>query len=698
MRRCLLVLFLPLALSAQNAKDYRGWPAFGGGPGNIHYSSLKQITPANVNQLKVAWVYDTKDAYNGSDLQANPIVVNGIMYTTTPKLRLVALDAATGQLKWSFDGLRGQRPNHRNRGVTYWTDGKKARILFGLGADFYSIDAANGEPDPAFGDKGKIDLRDAFPERPKELNNLSVPTPGVIYQDLIILGSSVAETHPSTQGDIRAYDVRTGKLVWTFHTIPRPGEPGYETWPKDAWKYTGGANAWAGLVVDQKRGTVFVPTGSAAYDFYGADRHGDNLYANSILCLDAKTGQRKWHFQTVKHDVWDLDFPSAPLLITVKHQGKNVDAIAQAGKDGFVYVLNRDTGESLFPLTTRQVPASNVDGELLSTTQRVPTKPAPFSRQVFTGPEMLSNRTPEVNAQLREQLKNLDYGDRFTPPSLRGTIVMPGFSGGAEWGGQAYDPETHLFYINANEAPWVLKLVPADQIPQRGLTTSRLYQTRCASCHGQDQKGAPPEFPAVDNLAAKMTAPQIVALLRKGTGRMPPFANLGDPALTALTDYLLTRNDQRVTVSTGPKPLVTSKYMMNGYQKFLDADGYPAVTPPWGTLNAINLDTGEYKWRIPFGEYPELAAKGLKDTGVESHGGGIVTAGGLFFIAASPHDQKLRAFDKLTGKLLWETKMTHAGNASISMYEVNGKQYVTVPAGGGRGHASGGTYITYSLP
>jgi quinoprotein glucose dehydrogenase len=693
--RSLVCLLAPICVLAQNHSGYRGWEAFGGGYENIHYSSLKQINTKNVGQLKVAWTWESGDAYPGSDIQCNPIIVKGVMYATTPKLRVVALDAATGKELWSFDGLKGQRPNHKNRGLTYWTDGTSARILFPLGPELLSIDAKTGKLDPGFGNEGRVDMRDAF-DRPREMITLSVPTPGVIYRDLIILGSSVPENHPSTPGDIRAYDVRTGKLRWQFHTIPRPGEFGYETWPKDTWKHAGGANNWAGLVVDVKRGLVFVPTGSSAFDFYGADRPGDNLFANTILCLDAATGQRKWHFQAIRHDVWDLDFPSAPLLISVRHKGRPVDAVAQAGKDGYVYVLNRETGESLFPFEERSVPASDVEGEVLAKSQKIPLKPAPFVRQEFTE-AMVTKRNEAVHKQMLEKLRTLDFGGRFTPPSFKGTVVFPGFSGGAEWGGQAYDPETHLFYVNANEMPWVLRLVPPSAM-RRTSKASAIYRSRCASCHRADRKGAPPEYPALENLTGRMTEAQMHAILRKGSGRMPGFASLGDEAIEALSDFLFDRSDREVVVQRRPKPPVELKYTMDGYNKFLDPDGYPAVTPPWGTLSAINLDTGEYVWKVPLGEYPELAAQGMTNTGTENHGGGIVTAGGLFFIGATPYDGKFRAFDKKTGKLLWETKLPHGGNATPAMYEMKGKQYIVIACGGGRGRPSGGSYVAFALP
>ncbi len=704
MRHCVFHCLLPLLMMAadgaqsprqSNRDRYRGWTQFGGSPENIHYSANRSLTAKNVSKLKVAWTFDAGDAYPGSDMQANPIVVDGVMYATTPMLKVVAVDLETGRARWTYDGLGGKRPTHKNRGVTYWSSGGESRILLALGNELHAIDAKTGKPAAGFGQGGKVDLRLAF-DRPVEQVSLSVTSPGVIYRDLIILGSSVPENLPSTPGDIRAYDVRTGKLEWVFHTIPRPGEAGYETWPPEAYKHTGGANNWVGMAVDPQRGMVFVPTGSAAFDFYGADRKGDDLYANTVLALDAATGKKRWHFQTIQHDVWDLDFPSAPLLVTVKRNGRNVDAVAQCGKDGFVWLLNRDTGESLFPLQEISVPASSVDGEVLAKTQRIPLAPKPFSRQVFSQ-EIVTQRTPEARKLVLERLKNLDYGGRFTPPSLRGTVVFPGFSGGAEWGGQAFDPETRLLYVNANEMPWILRLVPP-RATARMAMASRIYQSRCASCHRDDLKGAPPEYPAVDQIAGKLDAEQLGGIIRKGSGRMPGFANLGDAAIDALTNYLLKKEDKEVEVARGPKPLVQLKYTMDGYNKFYDHEGYPAITPPWGTLSAINLDTGEYAWTVPFGEYPELVAKGLKNTGAENHGGGVVTAGGLFLIGASAHDKKLRAYDKKTGKLVWETALEFANNSTISMVEHKGKPYVIVPMGGGRGGESSAKFAAFTLP
>ncbi len=692
-----LVWFIFSVITCLAQTNYRNWQAAGGAPDNIHYSSLSQINKNNVNSLQIAWTFDSGDSYPDSDIQCNPIIVDDKVFVTTPKLRVVALDAATGKQRWSFSGQIGQRAPHPSRGLTYWTDGHQSRILFTLGYELFSLDAKTGKIDPLFGNQGRVDLRKAF-DVPVDETALSVTSPGVIYRNLIILGSSVPETLPATAGDIRAYNVQTGQLAWSFHTIPHAGEFGEDTWPAGAWKTSGAANNWAGLVVDQKRGLAFVPTGSPAFDFYGADRHGDDLFSDSVICLDAATGQRKWHFQAIRHDVWDLDFPCAPLLVTVRHQGKLIDAVAQAGKNGYVYVLDRETGQSLFPLEERSVPASSVDGELLATTQRLPLKPAPFVRQEFTD-DTVTRRTEMAHQAVLEKLSKLDHGRLFEPPSLRGTVYFPGLAGGAEWGGAAFDPETHLYYINANELAWIVHLIPTSQVSSK-LTASRLYAHRCAGCHGPDRKGAPPEYPALDHIHDRLTHEQITWMVHHGGGRMPAFGSLGDPAIEALAAFLENQSDVKVTLGKSSKPDAAPplRYGVEGYQKFLDPDGYPANTPPWGTLSAINLDTGEYRWKVPLGDYPELVAQGMVNTGSENHGGGIVTAGGLFFIGATHYDNKFRAFDKNTGKLLWQTVLPHAANATPSTYELNGKQYVVVAAGGGRQRASGGSFIAFAIP
>jgi quinoprotein glucose dehydrogenase len=538
-----------------------------------------------------------------------------------------------------------------------------------------------------------VDLRAGLGRDPQTLT-VSATSPGVIWKDLLILGSIVSEDLPSAPGHIRAFDVRTGRIRWIFHTIPHPGEFGYETWPPNAWKYSGGANNWTGMTLDEKRGVVFVPTGSAAFDFYGGDRTGDNLFANCLLALRADTGKRLWHFQFVKHDVWDRDLPAPPSLVTVRRNGRFVEAVAQITKSGHVFVFERDTGKPLFPIEYRKVPPSDVEGEVLAETQPLPLKPPPFARQTFTE-DMVTRRTPEAHRAVLETFRKLRSGEQFTPPSREGTVIFPGFDGGGEWGGAAFDPETGLLYVNSNEMAWILRIVERPKLSGR-VNARELYAANCAGCHREDRKGSPPEFPSLLDLGDKYTNYELATIIREGAGRMPGFAHLGGEALRALGAFLLYGEDAEVKAQSAlPYHL---KYSFDGYTRFEDPEGYPAVAPPWGTLNAINLDTGEFAWKIPFGEWPDLAAQGIRNTGSENYGGPLVTAGGLLFIGATNHDKKFRAFDKATGKLLWETTLPAAGNATPATYEINGKQFVVIAAGGGKwGLPSGGTYVAFAL-
>ncbi|HKT11033.1 MAG TPA: PQQ-binding-like beta-propeller repeat protein [Terriglobia bacterium] len=680
-------------------KPYTTWQAYGGGPNDMHYSALDQINRGNVSQLKMAWTYDTGDAFKDSEMECNPIIIHGVLYAASPKLRVFALNAATGQQLWSF------RPPSEGpivhaihfRGVTYWSDGADERIFFVWDHDLYALNAKTGIPVPSFGKGGHIDLREGLGRSPEDLS-VKVTTPGIIYKDLIIMGSSLPEDLPCPPGDIRAYDVRTGKMRWSFHTIPRPGEPGYGTWPKDAWKYIGGANNWAGMALDVKRGLVFVPTGSAAFDFYGADRIGDDLYANCLLALDANTGKLVWYFQEVKHDLWDRDFPAAPVLVTVEHDGRRVDAVAQTTKSGYVFVFDRETGKPLFPIEYRKAPASDIDGEKAAETQPFPLLPPPFERQEFSQ-EMVTDRSPEAHKAVLAQLRKLRYGGQFIPPSKQGTVVFPGFDGGGEWGGPAFDPATGLFYVNANSMAWILRLVPRPKT--QGLVNARkLYLSNCSSCHKTNLAGSPPEFPSLKHIGKKYNEEQIEDFIRKGGGRMPAFAQLGHAPIQAIATYLATGKQTMAKGAWNEAEMGPwLKYMIDGYNKFLDPDGYPAVKPPWGTLTAINLNTGKFQWRIPFGEFPELVKKGITNTGSENYGGPLVTSGGLLFIAATDHDNKIHAFDKSTGKLLWEATLPAAGNATPATYEVKGRQYLVIAAGGGKwGAPSGGSYVAYALP
>jgi quinoprotein glucose dehydrogenase len=675
------------------AHAQQDWPAYGGHDGT-HYSSLSQINRDNVKNLVVAWKYDTGEA---GGIEANPVIVGKVLYTTTPGRSVIALDAATGKLIWKFESdLEGRV---LSRGVSYWTDGHQARIFAGARNYLYALDAATGKVITSFGEQGRIDLRKGLRE-PHEQQSVELTTPGSIYKDLIIVGGANPETHPAPPGDIRAFDVHTGALRWTFHTIPRPGEYGYDTWPKDAWKNAGAANNWAGMTVDVNRGIIYVPTGSAVYDFYGGDRLGNDLFADSLIALDAATGKRIWHFQGVHHDLWDRDFPASPALVTVTHAGQRVDAIAQTTKSGLLYLFDRTTGKSLFPIQELPFPKSNVPGEVTSPTQPFPTLPAPYTQQSTTV-DTLTNRTPEAHAWAVKQFDSMIGGGQFVPPSVdKLTVDMPGFAGGGEWGGVAVDPSTGVLYVNANDTAWLIGLtIP----PPAGSAGEKVYQSQCSGCHGINRAGSPPAIPALEGIEGILTDQEIAGIIRQGRGRMPPFNSLTDEQVQAVVRYLTRAPGEEER----PRPATAGEdgkddmpYKGMGFRRFTDPEGYPATAPPWGTLSAIDLSTGQYLWKIPFGTYPELVAKGMADTGSDNYGGPVVTDGGLLFIGASVFDEKFHAYDKTTGKLLWETALPFAGLATPSTYMVNGKQYVVIAAGGGQSSRkpSGGVYVAFALP
>jgi quinoprotein glucose dehydrogenase len=693
---CAWVLTLGLLAGNAGAADHHDWPAYGGGDGT-HYSTLSQINRDNVKNLVVAWKYDTGEQ---GGIEASPIIVGNVLYATTPRNTILALDAASGKLIWkySFD-VRGYMIT---RGVSYWTDGREARILAGARNFLYALDAATGKPIASFGENGRIDLRKGLRE-PSEYQSVSLTTPGSIYKDLIIVGGANPETLPAPPGDIRAFDVRTGALRWTFHTIPRPGEFGYNTWPKDAWKNIGAANNWAGMTVDAQRGIVYVPTGSAAFDFYGGNRLGNDLFADCLIALNADTGKRIWHFQGVHHDLWDRDFPAPPALVTVTQNGKKIDAVAQTTKSGLLYVFDRSNGKSLFPIDEIPVQKSNVPGEVASPTQPYPRLPAPYTQQSTTA-DTLTNRTPEAHAWAEKQFGTMIGGGQFVPPSVdKLTIDMPGFAGGGEWGGVATDPNG-ILYVNANDTAWLVGLtVP----PPAGSTGEKVYQSQCSGCHGINRAGSPPAIPSLRGIEGILTDDDIVATIRGGKGRMPPFTSLTDDEVDALVGYLTRAPQQQQPKSTdrvaaeaaGGKTTDDMPYKTIGFRRFTDPDGYPATAPPWGTLSAIDLNTGKYLWKIPFGQYPELVEMGMADTGSDNYGGPVVTAGGLLFIGASVFDEKFHAYDKTNGKLLWEAPLPFSGLATPATYMVDGKQYVVIAAGGGQSSRkpSGGVYVAFTL-
>ncbi len=679
------------------------WPAYLGGPDRNHYSRLEQINAGNVAGLKRVWEFHTGDAEssNRSQIQCNPVVIDGILYGTSPQIKVFALDGTSGRELWRFDPFAGEGGKDSlgvNRGLSYWSDDEDRRILFTAGSYLYCLNAADGRPVPGFGEEGRVDLRQGLDRDIDDLY-LIATSPGAVYRDLLILGSRVGEG-PGTAapGHIRAFNIRTGKQVWIFHTIPQPGEFGYETWPKDAWRRVGGANSWSGMSVDRERGIVFVPTGSAAFDFWGGNRKGSNLFANCLLALDATTGKRIWHEQLVHHDLWDRDLPAPPNLVTLERDGSSVDAVAQITKAGQVFVFNRETGKPLFPIEEVPVPASDLRGEEAWPTQPRPLLPPPFARQSFTESDA-TDRSPEANRAVVERLRQVRTGRQFIPPSTEGTVIFPGFDGGGEWGGAAFDPKAGTLFVNASEMPWILTMVDLEAERQKKSHGGELYAIHCGVCHGTERQGDPEKtFPPLTALHGKYTQTELKGFIRQGKGFMPAFAQLPAPDLDALAAYLLDPDAADSGDGQGRTEKLEVPYSHTGYNRFLDPDGYPAVRPPWGTLTALDLNHGRVLWQVPLGEYPELAAQGLPPTGTENYGGPLVTAGGLVFIAAS-RDEKFRAFDGRTGRMLWETTLPAGGYATPCTYRAEGRQFVVIAAGGGKmGTPSGDAYVVFALP
>jgi quinoprotein glucose dehydrogenase len=707
-------LFFCAACSPGKKDPYSGWATTAGTREGIRYSSLTQVDTSNVQKLAVAWTYHTGDAdtVNHSQIQCSPVMVDGVVYGTSPRLKVFALDAATGKEKWVFNPSDSNQNKsvadfimNNNRGVTYWEDGNDRRIFYTAGPYLYALDAATGKLIPAFGKGGKIDLHDGLGRDVHDLY-ITATSPGIIYKDLLIMGSRVSEGSDAAPGHIRAYDTRTGEQKWIFHTIPHPGEEGFESWQDTtAWQHIGGANAWSGFSLDEKRGILFAPIGSASFDFYGGMRKGNDLYANCLLALDAATGKRIWHFQTIHHDTWDKDLPTPPALVTVMHNGQMVDAVAQPGKTGFVYLFERETGKPLFPIEERPVPVNTeLKGEQLSPTQPFPTLPKPFVRQTFSDSDV-NNLVPDSSQQdIRNRLKTYHTGNMFNPMSKEGTVVLPGLDGGAEWGGPAFDPTTGILYVNANEMTWVMTIMDIKEKPagkQNYLEAGKqIYSRNCVSCHGPERKGGG-NYPSLLNISAKYNEQQFGELISTGRRMMPAFSRLSGEEKAALASFILDNQSQQKKNFVAPAAPVDSfrnlPYTVTGYNKFLSKEGYPAIRPPWGTLNAINLNTGELEWKIPLGEIAAFAGKGIV-TGSENYGGPAVTAGGLVFIAATG-DSKIRAFDKRTGKLLWQAMLPAACFSTPAVFSIDGRQFIVVACGGGKGKAlSGDSYVAFALP
>ncbi|HTQ66815.1 MAG TPA: PQQ-binding-like beta-propeller repeat protein [Puia sp.] len=706
-----------LASCNKNKKPFSGWPVYGG-EGNTHYSSLTDIDTSNVTQLKVAWEYHTGDGDTAShsQIQCNPIMVDGFVYGTTPKMKLFAVDALTGKEKWtfnpfaSFDTARSFKVSffimNNCRGVAYWTDGKDdKRIFYTAGSNLFAVDALTGKIIESFGDHGKIDLHEGLERDVKDLFVTSTSPPAV-YKNLLIVGTRVSEGPDAAPGHIRAYDARTGKQQWIFHTIPHPGELGYDSWEDTAaYKHIGGANVWSGFSLDEKRGIVYAPTGSSSFDFYGGKRIGNVLFSDCLLALDANTGKRIWHFQDIHHDVWDRDFSSPPALVTVMHNGKEADAVAITTKTGFVFLFDRENGTPLFPIEEKPVPSeTELAGEKLSPTQPFPSLPKPFVRQSFTEKDINTLLHDSSIEDIRKKLASYKTGIMFNPPSTNGTVIFPGFDGGGEWGGPSVDPSTGILYVNANEMPWVLTMVPIVQTVPKGENLMeaghRLYIQHCMACHGPDRKGTG-NFPSLINVEKKYKEDSFNILISTGRRMMPSFRQLDDEEKKAIASFVLSiKNSEKQKFVQVPHPEDAYRklpYSITGYNKFLSKEGYPAIAPPWGTLNAIDLNTGEMIWKDTLGDYPELAAKGIH-TGTENYGGPVVTAGGLLFIGATK-DGKFRAYNKRTGKLLWETTLPAPAFATPAAYTINGKGYIVIACGGGKlNTVSGDSYVAFALP
>ena len=755
--RNLPVVVLCLALLRVYGQQ-RPWIDYGGGTDSAHYIESKQITKANVGQLEVAW------SYPYANLGFNPLIVDKTMYVTGGDA-LIALDATTGKEIWIHDDLRGITA----RGLNYWAskDGKDRRLIFSINSYLQEIDATTGKTIASFGKDGAVNLRDGFERDPAKITQVQSNSPGKVFQNLVIIGSAPGEGYISPPGDLRAYDILTGKLVWTFHTIPHPGEFGYETNPKDGWRYMGGANMWGDVTLDEKRGIAFFPLGSATYDFYGADRKGDNLFANSLVALDARTGKRLWHFQAIHHDLWDYDLAAAPQLTTIKQNGRSVDVVAQAGKNGFLYVFERQTGKPIWPIVERPVPQSDVPGEHSSPTQPFPTQPPPFVSDKFTVDDVNPYLSVDEQTFIKEQIRNSRNDGRYTPPSLRGSVQMPGNPGGANWGVTAANPLKGLVYVLGTNGPALLKLqasLPGGSGANStfGISAGRggggrgannaaatagrnIFAQSCASCHGADLRGG--SGPSLSSVAANMSADSIKGTISTGKGAMPPFAGMSASDMDAIVAYLT--NPAAATAGGGggggrgaPTPAVNwpaglvvqsgaargslttalvnplesrAGFGGNGgmvpYPAGLDApedrynSGYGlspnAVKPPWSTITAYDLNNGTIKWQVPAGDDPALAAQGIHGTGARGLRTGIVsTSTGLVYNVGG--DNKVRAYDEDTGKVLWEHAIAGNSTGCPSIYEIDGREYLVIvvsgPLTGGRGGGGAAQPTANNLP
>lgn len=694
MRFCVWMAFAGMAA----AQSYSTWKDYAGAADGAQYSALKQIDRSNAGRLELAWFYP---APGGGAF--NPVVIDGVLYAMGADRSIVAVDAGTGKQIWSHP-VEG---SPADRGINYWEskDRTDRRLIFAANSYLQEIDAKTGVTINTFGKDGRVDLRVGLDRDPKSIRNIQSKNPGRVFENLIIIGSVTGEQFGSPPGDIRAYDVRTGTMAWTFQTIPRPGEFGYETWPKEAYKYAGGANVWGEMALDTQRGILYAPTGSPTFDLYGADRKGANLFGNCLLALDARTGKRLWHFQAVHHDLWDYDLTTAPKLLTVRHKGKTVDVVAQAGKSGFLYVFDRVTGEPLWPIEERRVPKSDLPGEESWPTQPFPTAPPPFARQKFTVNDINPHLDPDERERLKQVLLKAANDGVYTPSShQRNHIQIPGAFGGANWGAIAVEPTAGYLYVRSYDAPSIRTLterpgpigLPANAtVEQRGFAA---YMQSCSSCHGPDRDG----IPAWNELGEA----RLITTVRNGYGQMPSFEPeaVSDANLKLIAAYFRSPSAGAIPAGTAA-PAVAGRRPGDGEARgparpdglrnfggpfgaqWLSRNGLPAIAPPWSELVAYDLNQGTIRWRVPAGEVPSMVERGVRNTGAyRPRGGPVVTEGGLIFMGTGS-DHTFRAYDKDTGKVVWQRVVDGNPDGIPAVYEWGGRQYVVwyaaADAGGG---------------